>query len=151
MLDPTLHYMLLIGHNSLIAKKTRVKTVKYFLHVPRNHSSITSYYKSTRKLHFNSKYRIEYFRIAVFSMQCGRLQAQSLVGAFAYITHMYISKYLCSIYLCSRRRREQQRVEQQALLVFQALAIFTQVRKLRWSLSLSCAFLLKSLAYGQET
>ena len=42
MLDPTLHYMLLIGHNSLIAKKTRVKTVKYFLHVPRNHSSITT-------------------------------------------------------------------------------------------------------------
>ena len=42
VLDPTLHYMLLIAHNTLIAKKTRVKTVKYFLHVPRNQSRITN-------------------------------------------------------------------------------------------------------------
>ena len=70
--------------------------------------TVLNYYKSTRKLNFNSKYRIEYFRIAVFSKLCGRLQAQFLVGAFAYITHMYITKYLLMQYILMQHKHMQQ-------------------------------------------
>ena len=73
--------------------------------------AVLNYYKSTRKLNFNSKYRIEYFRIAVFSMQCGRLQAQFLVGAFAYITQMYITKYLLMQYILMQYKHMQQEKE----------------------------------------